>query len=171
MAGGPGGSGEGVSSNSALWTIVMSAFAGVYFFFFAASPSLIRVSPAFGGILFGYDTGTIGGIIAMDDWLTTFGAFDSSLGYYLPTKDKSLVVCLLLIFLSAPAKFSFDRSQFSLLVLSSALSLLTPSVIVLAANTVSSSVASSSSSVLAFNSTPAGSFSSSVVLSRVSVSA
>ncbi|KJA21016.1 hypothetical protein HYPSUDRAFT_42600 [Hypholoma sublateritium FD-334 SS-4] len=50
---------------------------------------------AFGGILFGYDTGTIGGIIAMDDWLQTFGSFDSTLGYYLPTKDKSLVVSIL----------------------------------------------------------------------------
>lgn len=39
-----------------------------------------------------YDTGTIAGIIAMDDWLQTFGKFDESLGQYLPTKDKSLVV-------------------------------------------------------------------------------
>jgi SP family sugar:H+ symporter-like MFS transporter len=57
---------------------------------------------AFGGILFGYDTGTIGGIIAMDDWLQTFGTYDSTgtlglstLGYYLPANDKSLVVSIL----------------------------------------------------------------------------
>ncbi|KIM38716.1 hypothetical protein M413DRAFT_75786 [Hebeloma cylindrosporum] len=77
MAGGPGGTGGGVSTSSLLWAIIMSAFVG------------------FGGILFGYDTGTIGGIIAMDDWLHTFGKFDSSLGYYLATNDKSLVVSIL----------------------------------------------------------------------------
>lgn len=31
----------------------------------------------------------------MDDWLQTFGAFDESLGHYLPTRDKSLVVSIL----------------------------------------------------------------------------
>ncbi|KAF9476794.1 monosaccharide importer [Pholiota conissans] len=77
MGGGPGGSGDGLSSHSLFWSVVMSAFA------------------AFGGILFGYDTGTIGGIIATQDYLTTFGAWDESLGYYLPTKDKSLVVSIL----------------------------------------------------------------------------
>ncbi|KAF5320855.1 hypothetical protein D9619_000115 [Psilocybe cf. subviscida] len=77
MGGGPGGSGEGISTNSAFWTVIMSAFS------------------AFGGILFGYDTGTISGIIAMDDWLHTFGQFDDSLGWYIPTKDKSLVVSIL----------------------------------------------------------------------------
>ncbi|KAG6917552.1 hypothetical protein DXG01_002020 [Tephrocybe rancida] len=53
---------------------------------------------AFGGILFGYDTGTIGGIIVMDDWLQLFGTFDTSdakLGWYLPTPDQSLVVSIL----------------------------------------------------------------------------
>jgi SP family sugar:H+ symporter-like MFS transporter len=41
-----------------------------------------------------YDTGTIGGIIAMDDWLRTFGRYDptGNLGFYLATNDKSLVV-------------------------------------------------------------------------------
>ncbi|KAH9482121.1 Major facilitator-type transporter ecdD [Psilocybe cubensis] len=77
MAGGPGGDGGGIQSNSVFWSVVMSLFA------------------AFGGILFGYDTGTISGIIAMDDWLHTFGKFDESLGFYLPTKDKSLVVSIL----------------------------------------------------------------------------
>lgn len=77
MGGGPGGDGDGIQSNSLFWAVIMSAFA------------------AFGGILFGYDTGTIGGIIVMDDWLHTFGSFDSSLSYYLPTNDQSLVVSIL----------------------------------------------------------------------------
>ncbi|RDB19992.1 putative glucose transporter rco-3 [Hypsizygus marmoreus] len=77
MGGGPGGTGDGVDSGSLFWAIVMSAFA------------------AFGGILFGYDTGTIGGIIAMDDWLSVFGSFDETLGPYLPTNDQSLVVSIL----------------------------------------------------------------------------
>ena len=60
---------------------------------FSPSPSSSSDSPtAFGGILFGYDTGTIGGIIAMEDWLKTFGSYDSSIGYYLPTNNSSLVV-------------------------------------------------------------------------------
>ncbi|KAG2034682.1 monosaccharide importer [Suillus americanus] len=83
MGGGPGGSGTGVATGSLFWAIVMSAFA------------------AFGGILFGYDTGTIGGVIAMPDWLTTFGVYDPSasttpgVDYYLPTAHKSLVVSIL----------------------------------------------------------------------------
>ena len=46
-----------------------------------------------------YDTGTIGGIIAMEDWLATFGTFQLNLpanlgvnNYYLPVNQKSLVV-------------------------------------------------------------------------------
>ncbi|KAJ7064734.1 monosaccharide importer [Mycena amicta] len=84
MAGGPGGTGEGLASASLAWAIVMSAFA------------------AFGGILYGYDTGTIGGCIVMADWLETFGTFDSTgvLGtstnhYFLKTGNKSLVVSIL----------------------------------------------------------------------------
>ncbi|KAF8165952.1 monosaccharide importer [Crassisporium funariophilum] len=77
MAGGPSGAGGGVNTHSLFWAVVLSAFA------------------AFGGILFGYDTGTIGGIIAMDDWLNTFGSHDPALGMFLPTKDKSLVVSIL----------------------------------------------------------------------------
>ncbi|KAG2360202.1 monosaccharide importer [Suillus spraguei] len=83
MPGGPGGSGTGVATGSLFWAVIMSAFA------------------AFGGIVFGYDTGTIGGIIAMPDWLTTFGVYDPSaastpgVNYYLPTANKSLVVSIL----------------------------------------------------------------------------
>jgi len=84
MAGGPGGTGAGIQSESLAWAIIMSAFA------------------AFGGILFGYDTGTIGGVIAMTDWLDTFGTFQANLpstlgsnDHYLPTNRKSLVVSIL----------------------------------------------------------------------------
>ncbi|KAJ7123202.1 general substrate transporter [Mycena epipterygia] len=84
MAGGPSGTAEGVSSASLAWAIIMSAFA------------------AFGGILFGYDTGTIGGVIAMQDWLNVFGEFDpthvlgkQTNGMFLRTADKSLVVSIL----------------------------------------------------------------------------
>ncbi|KAF8801531.1 general substrate transporter [Phlegmacium glaucopus] len=84
MAGGPGGTGGGVQSDSLVWAVIMSAFA------------------AFGGILFGYDTGTIGGIIAMGDWLKVFGVFQPGLApglgvddYYLPVNKKSLVVSIL----------------------------------------------------------------------------
>ncbi|KAF9535187.1 monosaccharide importer [Crepidotus variabilis] len=78
MGGGPGGgAGGGIETSSLLWAVIMSAFAG------------------FGGILFGYDTGTIGGVIAMDDWLKTFGKYDPTLQYYIPTNDKSLVVSIL----------------------------------------------------------------------------
>ncbi|KAJ7667077.1 monosaccharide importer [Mycena rosella] len=84
MAGGPSGTAEGVSNASLAWAVIMSAFA------------------AFGGILFGYDTGTIGGVIAMQDWLNVFGEFDPTLvlghdtqGMYLKTSNKSLVVSIL----------------------------------------------------------------------------
>ncbi|KAJ7499706.1 monosaccharide importer [Mycena latifolia] len=84
MAGGPSGTSEGVSNASLAWAVIMSAFA------------------AFGGILFGYDTGTIGGVIAMQDWLNVFGTFDptgvlgkDTNGLYLKTSDKSLVVSIL----------------------------------------------------------------------------
>jgi len=79
MAGGPTGDGGGVSTSSLAWSIIISAFA------------------AFGGILFGYDTGTIGGIIAMQDWLQTFASYSPSVqgGWYIKTNDKSLVVSIL----------------------------------------------------------------------------
>ncbi|KAL7422311.1 Plasma membrane low glucose sensor [Cryptotrichosporon argae] len=85
MAGGPAGSGGGIESGSKVIGFIIAVFA------------------AFGGVLFGYDTGTISGLIAMDDWLNTFGTYDStgtysgdsSLGYYLKTNNKSLVVSIL----------------------------------------------------------------------------
>lgn len=55
---------------------------------------------AFGGILFGYDTGTINGIKDMKDWLRTFGAPNSDLvnhptGYAITSSQESLVVSIL----------------------------------------------------------------------------
>ncbi|KAK3717741.1 Plasma membrane low glucose sensor [Vermiconidia calcicola] len=47
---------------------------------------------AFGGVLFGYDTGTIGGILAMDYWEETFST--TANGDILPTQE-SLIVSIL----------------------------------------------------------------------------
>ncbi len=52
---------------------------------------------AFGGMLFGYDTGTIAGVIQMGDWIRTFGEPDSGspTGYSVSTSRESLVVSIL----------------------------------------------------------------------------
>lgn len=67
---------------------------------------------AFGGMLFGYDTGTIAGIIQMKDWVRTFGEPDGSspTGYSVSTSRESLVVSILSAgtFLGAPPLLSFD---------------------------------------------------------------
>ncbi|KAJ3103214.1 hypothetical protein HK100_004243 [Physocladia obscura] len=55
---------------------------------------------AFGGFLFGFDTGTISGNIAMDSWLRRFGTFDSTLTgfqYYIPSSTKSVVVSIMAV--------------------------------------------------------------------------
>ena len=68
-----------------------------------------------------YDTGTIGGVIAMEDWLETFGSFEAGLpasqgvnGFFIPTNRKSLVVSLTP--LTVPVVFIrvVTRSLFSL---------------------------------------------------------
>ncbi|KAJ7886168.1 monosaccharide importer [Mycena olivaceomarginata] len=101
MAGGPSGTAEGVSNASLAWAVIMSAFA------------------AFGGILFGYDTGTIGGVIAMQDWLNVFGQFDpthvlgkDTNGMYLQTSDKSLVVSILSAGTFFGALLAFPMGQY-----------------------------------------------------------
>ena len=55
---------------------------------------------AFGGILFGYDTGTISGLQQMPDWLRTFGhpvpvstSFPD--GYGISSSQRSLIVSIL----------------------------------------------------------------------------
>lgn len=55
---------------------------------------------AFGGILFGYDTGVISGIKEMGPWLREFGepievSAQHPIGYYLPSSTESLIVSIL----------------------------------------------------------------------------
>ena len=85
MPGGPAASGAGIGAAAP-----KNSFAGIAMVGFAA----------FGGILFGYDTGTISGIIQMDDWLRKFGdvtavSHDNPIGYKLPTSRESLIVSIL----------------------------------------------------------------------------
>jgi len=65
---------------------------------------------AFGGILFGYDTGTISGVKVMGDWLCTFGHRKSDAwgDCYITTSQESLVVCVLLLF-SLPPIYDADN--------------------------------------------------------------
>lgn len=80
MAGGPVAAGGGLGGSGApknKWAgILMTAFA------------------AFGGILFGYDTGVISGVKEMDDWLRIFGHEENGrLG--ISTSRESLIVSIL----------------------------------------------------------------------------
>ncbi|KAG9106067.1 hypothetical protein FRC07_008971, partial [Ceratobasidium sp. 392] len=81
MAGGPIAAGGGVGGSGApknkLAGILMTAFA------------------AFGGILFGYDTGVISGIKEMPDWLQTFGHQAADGTWEIATKEESLIVSIL----------------------------------------------------------------------------
>jgi hypothetical protein len=72
-------------------------FAPLSYFFFS---SLKTSFAAFGGILFGYDTGTISGLQQMPDWLHTFGhpvPVSSTFpdGYGISSTQRSLVVSIL----------------------------------------------------------------------------
>ncbi|KAF8489048.1 MFS monosaccharide transporter [Gautieria morchelliformis] len=85
MPGGPVAAGDGIGANAP-----KSKWAGILMTGFAA----------FGGILFGYDTGTISGIIAMNDWLCTFGFVvanpaPGAAPCGITTSNKSLVVSIL----------------------------------------------------------------------------
>ena len=82
MPGGQVATGGGIGANGPKnhWIgIMMTAFA------------------AFGGILFGYDTGTIGGLQSTKDWLRTFGHADPTAptGFKITTSQQSLVVSIL----------------------------------------------------------------------------
>jgi sugar porter (SP) family MFS transporter len=61
----------------------------------AVAGILMTAFAAFGGILFGYDTGTISGIKEMKFWLQTFGYQDSNGDYTISTSNESLVVSIL----------------------------------------------------------------------------
>ncbi|KAF9269148.1 MFS monosaccharide transporter [Marasmius fiardii PR-910] len=82
MPGGPVAAGDGIGANAPknkLAGILMTAFA------------------AFGGILFGYDTGTISGIKEMNNWKQTFGhpTGDPNNPFDITTSQESLVVSIL----------------------------------------------------------------------------
>jgi len=102
MAGGAGGTGEGITTASLAWSIIMASFAafgGILFGSVFGYPLCRRLSLIiFSSPFCRYDTGTIGGVIAMEDWLTTFGTFSTDPvagavnNHYLAANDKSLVV-------------------------------------------------------------------------------
>jgi sugar porter (SP) family MFS transporter len=83
MPGGAIAGGEGVGANTP-----KNKFAGIAMTAFSA----------FGGILFGYDTGVISGVKEMKDWLRTFGYADPTnqkTGYSIASSNESLVVSIL----------------------------------------------------------------------------
>lgn len=57
---------------------------------------IIGLFVAFGGILFGYDTGTIGGILAMTHWVEVFSTNVNDRGEpYITNDQSSLIVSIL----------------------------------------------------------------------------
>ena len=67
---------------------------------FGVSHIALSCFAAFGGILFGYDTGTINGVKDMKDFLRTVGRPTSDLknhktGYYITSSQESLIVSIL----------------------------------------------------------------------------
>ncbi|KAG9030025.1 hypothetical protein FRB95_004612 [Tulasnella sp. JGI-2019a] len=83
MAGGPAMTGGGIGGSGA----PKNKWAGIFMTAFAA----------FGGILYGYDTGTISGVKVMPDFLRTFGkpGLGTDGGYGLTTANESLIVSIL----------------------------------------------------------------------------
>jgi len=81
MAGGAMATGDGIGANAP-----RNVWAGILSTFFAA----------FGGILFGYDTGVISGVQTMNDWLCTFGKYDTATQKCaITSSQQSLVVSIL----------------------------------------------------------------------------
>ncbi|PWN53251.1 putative monosaccharide transporter [Violaceomyces palustris] len=56
---------------------------------------IVAITSAFGGILYGYDTGTISGVIVMRNFKDTFGSLQPSGEVDLSTGDQSLVTSIL----------------------------------------------------------------------------
>ncbi|KDQ19558.1 hypothetical protein BOTBODRAFT_28136 [Botryobasidium botryosum FD-172 SS1] len=82
MAGGPVTSGGGIGGDG----VPKNKWAGI----------LMTVFAAFGGILYGYDTGVIGGVKEMHNFLVTFGAKPNAQGNLaLSTGTESLIVSIL----------------------------------------------------------------------------
>lgn len=62
----------------------------------SAPAILIGIFVAFGGILYGYDTGTISGILAMDFWVNEFGENRNEKGdLYITSSQQALIVSIL----------------------------------------------------------------------------
>ena len=107
MPGGPVATGGGIGANapkSKLAGILMvcPSYPLLAFLPFSSFcfPQKKTAFAAFGGILFGYDTGTISGLQQMPDWLRTFGhpvPVSSSFpdGYGISSSQRSLVVSIL----------------------------------------------------------------------------
>jgi len=105
MPGGPtavgGGIGSSITHKNQAAGILMTGFA------------------AFGGLLYGYDTGTIGGLQETTDWLRTFGQpqAGSPHGYIITASQTSLVVSILSVgtffgaLLGAPFGDYFGRKK------------------------------------------------------------
>ncbi|KDN35077.1 hypothetical protein RSAG8_11915, partial [Rhizoctonia solani AG-8 WAC10335] len=81
MAGGPVAAGGGVGGSGA----PKNKIAGI----------LMTTFAAFGGILFGYDTGVISGVKEMTNWLQTFGHQGSNGQWEISTRNESLIVSIL----------------------------------------------------------------------------
>jgi hypothetical protein len=79
----------------------------------SSSPRSSRFVPNNSFTLYSYDTGTIGGVIAMSDWLKTFGKINptDATAHYLPTNNKSLVVRKLWVDRSCLNLTPCDRCQ------------------------------------------------------------
>ena len=95
------GSGIGANAPRNVWAGVLSvrpifSHSHVFTHVLTIVLSVQTFFAAFGGILFGYDTGVISGVQTMDDWLCTFGKYNSSTSTCsITSPQQSLVVSIL----------------------------------------------------------------------------